>query len=620
MSGVSAFSNTPPDDMSHVGRAVDFTPGKTGILAHFVVCGLAPEDVPCDAAASFNQRVPAPQVLYHWAAPGAAPLPEQLMDFCFPVDRRATLQWVSIESPLLRDALCDPQHETVDPFVFLISGEQHPLIGVALSRMEIARVPPPLVVKPHDGVEDPSKSPAPPAKSSDSAEESSAEQSKEEKEEEKEEEDKKEQEIVYKAGDESAAATAPQEETEAEATTTEEQPKQEEPKKEESKKEEEPGKCYVAVTRRVYVILSEQCLLPLLSEMLSAIVGVDFAASAENRRTLLEVVLARGCVQTEVDAQLAACAVAVPAPPPLARAMMEFCSTALAVPRPGEVLQFRLPSVAALPQAARVFRCPPAPTVRDAAMSVLMEWALVTLFEYLSLPNVLTVLAAVWCERSVLFVCPDVAVLTSLVFALLPASRPLAWQGIFIPLLPTTMSDCIDAPVPYVIGIPCLPGDAPPAAHRVDGVIVVDVLRNTLYNWGDPVPALPNARVLTNKLRPLHAAVFVPPQTRASNTFYQPALRGSAKRLSTAQSLAACLAEYTTWILSQIKSHYRDMCARAGTPVPLAALEKSFIASSHRANRPFVTGFIGTQQFATYFHWNISFAPPQTTTPPQRHT
>ena len=618
MSGVSAFSNTPPDDMSHVGRAVDFTPGTTGILAHFVVCGVAPEDVPCDAAASFNQRVPAPQVLYHWAPPGAAPLPEQLMDFCFPVDRRAPLQWVSIDSPLLRDALCDPQHETVDPFVFLISGEQHPLIGVALSRMEIARIPPPLIVKPHDGVdsskaEDPSKE-----QKEEEEQKEDCEEKKEGEEEEKEE--KKEQEIVYKAAGEEQAAVSEATTTATTAARTATEPEPEKEQKEAKEKgKEEQQKCYVAVTRRCYVILSEQCLLPLLSEMLSAIVGVDFAASAENRRTLLEVVLSSGCVQTEVDAQLAACAVAVPAPPPLARAMMEFCSTALAVPRPGEVLQFRLPSVAALPQAARVFRCPPAPSVRDSAMGVLMEWALVTLFEYLSLPNVLAVLTAVWCERSVLFVCPDVAVLTSLVFALLPASRPLAWQGIFIPLLPTTMSDCIDAPVPYAIGIPCLPADAPPAAHRVDGVIVVDVLRNALYNWGDRIPDLPDARVLAGKLRPLHDAVFVPPHARA-NTFYQPALRGSAKRLAVAQSLAARLAEYTTWILSQIKDHYRTMCARAGTPVPLAALEKSFIASSRRANRPFVSAFIGTQQFATYFHWNISFVPPQTTTPPQHHT
>ena len=336
--------------------------------------------------------------------------------------------------------------------------------------------------------------------------------------------------------------------------------------------------------------------------------------------------------QTEVDAAVAACAGAVRAPPALARAMLEFCGTALAVPRPGEVLQFRLPSVATLPQGARVFRCPPAPSVRDAAMSVLMEWALVTLFEHLSLPHVLAVLTAVWCERSVLFVCPDAAVLTSLVLALLPASRPLAWQGIFVPLLPTTMADCIDAPVPYAIGIPRLPGDAPPAAHRLDGVLVVDVLRDTLHNWAEPLPALPDARVLAEKLRPLHAAVYRPPTAASgasgasafgasgSSPLAQPALRGSAKRLQVAQSLAARLAEYTTWILSQVKTHYRNMCARAGTPVPLAALERSFIASSRRANRPFVSAFIGTQQFATYFHWNISFVPPQTTTPPQRHT
>ena len=61
----------------------------------------------------------------------------------------------------------------------------------------------------------------------------------------------------------------------------------------------------MAVTRRCYVVLSKQCLLPLLSEILSAIMSVDFATSADNRRTILDVVLSTSCSQTELDARLA---------------------------------------------------------------------------------------------------------------------------------------------------------------------------------------------------------------------------------------------------------------------------------------------------------------------------
>jgi len=660
MSQVTAFSKTPPDDMSHVGRAVDFVPGDGGILSHFVVCGIAPEDIAENVTESSNQIVPMPKVLFHWAPPdpktGEAPsLPDQFLDFCFPVDRHAMLKWVPTDSPLVKDAIYDPQHETVDPFVFLISGNEHPTIGVAISRLELARVSPPLIVKKQQRNQQaapvkPEATPEKPdgEKTEEKKEEGNPEEKKDDENGAKPEDEKKESEQKVdeakpegekkeedvkkpeeKKGDEEKKEEAKPEEEKKEEVKPEEVKKNEE-KKEEVKPEEkktpvpaptekkdekavqpkpeEKKQCYVAVTRRCYVVLSTQCVLPLLAEMLTAILGVDFSAFSDNRRKIVDIVLSPDCTQRNLDDVINSL---VPEPiPPLALAMMKFCNEALKVPKPGEMLQYKMPSLPSQPQTPRMFRCPSAPSVRDSAMSILMDWSLVTLFEYLDLPNVISVLTAIWCERPVLFVCPDISVLTSIAFSILPASRPLSWQGIFIPLLPCRMSDCIDAPVPYVIGLPSLPNNDPPEAHRVEDVLVVDVLKNIVYNWGEKIPSLPDSRVLMDKLRPLHKEVFAPAKVRNSASFFPRAPRGSTKRIAIAQQLAARLAEYTTWILTQVQQHYRNMCAKAGAPVSMSALEKSFINSAKRANRPFIADFVKSQQFATYFIWNISLEPP----------
>ena len=221
----------------------------------------------------------------------------------------------------------------------------------------------------------------------------------------------------------------------------------------------------------------------------------------------------------------------------------------------------------------------------------------------------MNILCAVWCERSVLFVCPDINILTSIVFATVPTVRPMSWQGIFIPLLPTTISDCIDAPVPYIIGIPALPEGEPPSKRRVDGVLVVDVLNDVVYNWGERLPEIPENRVLSGKLKPLHASVYISPKARSKGV-EESALRGSTERLKSSVRLSEVLVEYTTWVLSQVRSHYKSISAKTGKPATLAVLGKSFTASAKRQNKQFIENFVGTQQFSSYFYWNISLLPP----------
>lgn len=552
--------------LSPVGRALNFVPGADAVVAHFVVCGIAPSDV-TDAAAP---TPPAPTLLWRWSATedpatssssSSSALPPQLLDFCFPQGCRAEVTWATgAENAAVRAALVDPQHETSDPFVFLISGERaEPLFGVCIARTELALLPPPVMLQGK-------------GKASDSNE------------------------------------TAAEEELPAALL-------------------EAP----FPVTRRCYALLSRHALLPLLHELLSAVLAADFAASADVRRTLLLRLLSSG---DSASASAASQETLKLGDAKAALDILRFAgSAALRVPSPGDVLQYRLPGSVATQQ-PRSFRCPVGPTPRDSAMNMLMEWSLVTLFECLSLESalllsllifsphrcsqhhpqtdVLRVLSAVLCERSVLFVCEDVSVLSSIALSTLAAVQPLAWQGIFIPLLPTTISDAIEAPVPYIIGVPSVDE----GAVSLDHVIVVDVARDRLTNHGAILPALPDGRILHERLRALHQQVFSPLATRSARSMQDAALpvresmqRGSVARVALAHSLSLRLSEYVSWIVGQVSRHYHQLLARAASTanpkVGLAALAKSFTTTAQSSNKPFVQAFLSTQQFSTYFHRHI---------------
>ena len=207
-------------------------------------------------------------------------------------------------------------------------------------------------------------------------------------------------------------------------------------------------------------------------------------------------------------------------------------------------------------------------------------------------------MTAILCERSVLFVCSDLSVLTSVVLATLPATKPISWQGIFIPLLPATILDCLDAPVPYIIGAPFLP---PQDEHPLDGVLIVDVLANKLENRGEALPMLPDKKVLMERLKLLHQRIFSPKGAM------QGAQRGSSTGVAVAHSVSDRLVEYVQWIVDQISKYYVAMVMKNDKkPVSISALIKSFTNGAQAVNRPFIKAFLNTQHFAYYFHRNIA--------------
>jgi hypothetical protein len=87
-----------------------------------------------------------------------------------------------------------------------------------------------------------------------------------------------------------------------------------------------------------------------------------------------------------------------------------------------------------------------------------------TIFARLTVDCCLLLLRCLLCERRILLVSADKAVLHQVAQAAIELMYPFQWQHTFAPVLPYIMADVLSAPVPYFIGIPYeLAPESPPA-------------------------------------------------------------------------------------------------------------------------------------------------------------
>ena len=67
--------------------------------------------------------------------------------------------------------------------------------------------------------------------------------------------------------------------------------------------------------------------------------------------------------------------------------------------------------------------------------------------------NLLNLIAMTLCERSIILVSDRLDQLTSSILSLVELLNPMTWQFILAPILPETLLDRLDAPVPFIAGI-----------------------------------------------------------------------------------------------------------------------------------------------------------------------
>ncbi|KFD55568.1 hypothetical protein M513_03620, partial [Trichuris suis] len=116
--------------------------------------------------------------------------------------------------------------------------------------------------------------------------------------------------------------------------------------------------------------------------------------------------------------------------------------------------------------------------------------------------SMIAVFASMLCERRIIFTGGKVGKLSACVMAANLLIYPMHWQHIFIPVLPAHLCHYLNAPMPYMIGVPSQKS----VMNEVDlsDVVVLDIDANTCRSPFTDVASLPREVVATIKknLRP----------------------------------------------------------------------------------------------------------------------
>lgn len=103
------------------------------------------------------------------------------------------------------------------------------------------------------------------------------------------------------------------------------------------------------------------------------------------------------------------------------------------------------------------------------------------LFASLSVGNIMVVLGCILEECKVALLSSHCSILTPVAEALLSALFPFEWQGLYIPIMPYSMLDILDAPVPFVVGLDSRYLHETPSHRRPKNVVFVDLDRDVIH-------------------------------------------------------------------------------------------------------------------------------------------
>jgi hypothetical protein len=146
------------------------------------------------------------------------------------------------------------------------------------------------------------------------------------------------------------------------------------------------------------------------------------------------------------------------------------------------------------------------------------------LFTCLSVPNVLVIMGCLLQEIRLVLLSKHYALLGPVSEALLSLLFPLRWQGMYLPILPYSMLEILEAPVPYLVGLHSRYLNDVPVEKRPKGVVIVDLDRDEVHlGYNDQadagprnIPSLPDrhAMKLRAKLLEFAASAYVVPNTQ----------------------------------------------------------------------------------------------------------
>ncbi|KAG7363292.1 DENN (AEX-3) domain containing protein [Nitzschia inconspicua] len=137
------------------------------------------------------------------------------------------------------------------------------------------------------------------------------------------------------------------------------------------------------------------------------------------------------------------------------------------------------------------------------------------LFASLSVSNIIVVLASLMEERKVVFLSHHCSILTPVAEAMVSALFPFQWVGLYIPLMPLSMLDILDAPVPYLVGVDADYFQKVPVKNRPKDALLVDLDRDVLHMGALEIPKVPprDAEKLLLALEEAGGAAYLVPNS-----------------------------------------------------------------------------------------------------------
>ena len=203
-----------------------------------------------------------------------------------------------------------------------------------------------------------------------------------------------------------------------------------------------------------------------------------------------------------------------------------------------------------------------------------------------------TALACVLLERQTAFVSSDLGLLSAVTLCLPTLIRPFEYACTVIPVLPSCLFSYLEAPVPLIVGVTCLPEGWERMAAQ--DVTFIDLDRRAVHAPPRALPLPPHLPALQAALRTAAAALL---SVREGQEHYA----GSRTSANVAALIALMCEDYFLDLFSPLLLRQNSIRNVTEGHQPVSVfIKESFLLAAEKASVPFWTEFFETQTFSQF--------------------
>ncbi|GAM20017.1 hypothetical protein SAMD00019534_031920 [Acytostelium subglobosum LB1] len=166
------------------------------------------------------------------------------------------------------------------------------------------------------------------------------------------------------------------------------------------------------------------------------------------------------------------------------------------VPMPGETLRYEVPFLETTIQFRRGTLTDAKADVTSDYPDFLIEYGLFVTLQLLTHKTILIILNAMLLEKKIIFYSKSLKNLTSVIFSMVSLLKPFVYQSVLLPIIPDSLQDVINAPVPFIIGMITMPA----ADVDLSDLLLIDIDQNKIQTKMPPIILFPKWKELGNKI------------------------------------------------------------------------------------------------------------------------